>query len=61
MDNKSYKVKTIKENEVYTITAFDNGDEIIHVNINENEMISLSENYEVNGFIRMEALWKSLK
>jgi hypothetical protein len=54
MNNKSYKVKTVKENEVYTITAFDNGDEIIHVNVNENEMVSLSENYEVNGFIRME-------
>jgi|688.fasta_scaffold548109_2 hypothetical protein len=56
MNNKSYKVKTVKENEVYTITAFDNGDEIIHVNVNENEMVSLSENYEVNGFIRMEAV-----
>lgn len=51
---KNYDVKTIKENEIYSIFAYDNGDEIIHVNINENEMLSLIETYELNGFIRKD-------
>ena len=55
MINKNYEIKTVKENELYTVTAFDNGDKIIHVNINENEMLSLSECYELNGFIRKGA------
>lgn len=55
MINKNYEIKTIKENELYTVTAFDNGDEITHVNINENEMLSLSESYELNGFIKKGA------
>lgn len=50
--NKTYEVKTIKENEVYTITLFDNGDEITFVNLNENEMLSMCEVYEVNGITR---------
>ena len=50
--NKTYEVKTIKENEDYTITLFDNGDEITFVNLNENEMLSMCEVYEVNGITR---------
>lgn len=51
---KTYQVKTIKENELFNITLFDNGDEITHIGINENEMLSLCETYEVNGVIRKE-------
>jgi hypothetical protein len=54
--NKAYEIKTIKANEVYTITLFDNGDEITHVNINENEMLSLCESYEVNGITKRETV-----
>ena len=50
--NKTYEVKTIKANEVYTITLFDNGDEITFVDLNENEMVSMCEVYEVNGITR---------
>jgi len=51
---KEYTIETLKENEVYTITAYDNGDEITHVKVSENEMLSLAETYELNGFIRKE-------
>ena len=54
MFRKDYTIETIKENEVYNITAYDNGDEITHVKVSENEMLSLAETYEVNGFIRKE-------
>ena len=54
MFRKDYTIKTIKENESYTITAYDNGDEITHVKVNENEMLSLAETYDRNGFIRKE-------
>lgn len=54
--NKTYEVKTIKENEDYTITLFDNGDEITFVNLNENEMLSMCEVYEVNGITRRGSL-----
>lgn len=54
--SKTYEVKTIKENEVYTITLFDNGDEITFVNLNENEMLSMCEVYEVNGITRKGSL-----
>ena len=50
--NKTYEVKTIIENEDYTITLFDNGDEITFENLNENEMLSMCESYEVNGITR---------
>ena len=50
--NTTYEVKTIIENEDYTITLFDNGDEITFVNLNENEMLSMCEVYEVNGITR---------
>lgn len=53
---KTYQVKTIKENEDYTITLFDNGDEITFVNLNENEMLSMCEVYEVNGITRRGSL-----
>lgn len=54
--SKTYEVKTIKENEDYTITLFDNGDEITFVNLNENEMLSMCEVYEVNGITRRGSL-----
>lgn len=54
MFRKDYTIETIKENESYTITAYDNGDEIIHVKVSENEMLSLAETYDRNGFIRKE-------
>lgn len=50
--NTTYEVKTIIENEDYTVTLFDNGDEITFVNLNENEMLSMCEVYEVNGITR---------
>lgn len=49
---KEYKVITIKDTESYNITAYDNGDEIHHIGINENELLSLTENYDLNGYIR---------
>jgi hypothetical protein len=52
MFKKDYTIETIKENEVYNITAHDNGDEIIHKNVSELEMLSLIETYELNGFIK---------
>jgi hypothetical protein len=54
--NKTYEVKTIKANEAYTITLFDNGDEITFVDLNENEMLSMCEVYEVNGITRRGSL-----
>ena len=54
MIRKEYTIETLKENEVYKITAYDNGDEITHVKVSENEMLSLAETYELNGFIRKE-------
>jgi len=54
--NKTYEVKTIIENEDYTITLFDNEDEITFVNLNENEMLSMCEVYEVNGITKKEAV-----
>ena len=41
----------INNDELYTITAYDHGDEIIHVNVNENEMIDIESMYLNNGFI----------
>jgi hypothetical protein len=37
--------------ESYMVKAYDNGDEYIHNDLNENEMLDLEHTYLVNGFI----------
>jgi hypothetical protein len=52
---KTYEIKN-KGNELYTIKAYDNGDEYIHNDLNENEMLDLEHDYLVNGFITLPQL-----
>ena len=51
MFRKDFEVITIRENELYNIMVYDNGDEFIHYDVDEIEMLSLTENYKVNGFL----------
>jgi hypothetical protein len=51
MFRKDFEVITIRENELYNIMVYDNGDEFIHYDVDEIEMLSLTENYKANGFL----------
>ena len=51
MFRKDFEVITIRENELYNIMVYDNGDEFIHYDVDEIEMLSLTENYKTNGFL----------
>ena len=50
----TYQIITHQLNELYTLKAFINGDEIIHVKINENELIELESMYLNNGLIKYQ-------
>jgi hypothetical protein len=58
MLNKYYTISTNREDkELYTIEAYDNGDTYTHIDINENELLSLEDTYLNDGFInKKEAL-----